>query len=113
MFLIEQFTQHSPPLPSIFLNSSGPPPPDVHFDVDLGELERQEGMGHDAVPDPSSHDAVVETQIRRPRRAYPLTLGLVMHGLADGLALGVSALSNTETDLSLVVFLALIIHKGM
>jgi len=47
-----------------------------------------------------------------PGRAYPLTLGLVMHGLADGLALGVSALSNTETDLSLVVFLALIIHKA-
>jgi len=46
-------------------------------------------------------------------RAYPLTLGLVVHGLADGLALGVSALGDTETDLSLVVFLALIIHKGM
>jgi zinc transporter 9 len=51
-------------------------------------------------------------------KAWPLTLGLCVHGLADGLALGVSALSSSEAgtehaqDLSLVVFLALAIHKG-
>jgi solute carrier family 39 (zinc transporter), member 9 len=45
--------------------------------------------------------------------AYPLTLGLVVHSLADGLALGASASgeSGTDTSLSLVVFIALIIHK--
>ncbi len=51
----------------------------------------------------------------------PLTLGLVIHSLADGLALGASALplsgtdgegSASSTGLSLIVFLALIIHKG-
>lgn len=57
-------------------------------------------------------------------RAYPLTLGLVIHSLADGLALGASALPRptgegneggsvaATTQLSIVVFLALIIHKG-
>lgn len=103
MFLIEQFTPHSPSLPTISLASSASL--DVHFDIDLGELEGQEGPEHAEPIRPSD-------EIKKLERAYPLTLGLVMHGLADGLALGVSALSNTETDLSLVVFLALIIHKA-
>lgn len=44
---------------------------------------------------------------------HPLTLGLVIHSLADGLALGASASGehNSNTSLSLVVFIALIIHK--
>jgi solute carrier family 39 (zinc transporter), member 9 len=112
MLLLDQFTSHTHTLPSISLNSSKPL--DVHFDVDLGELERQEGVGHAGhmrTSDALSRGLEIDT--RRPERAYPLTVGLVMHGLADGLALGVSALSNTETDLSLVVFLALIIHKGV
>ena len=48
-------------------------------------------------------------------QAYPFTLGLLIHALADGLALGVSALSNEAGDFSdttLVVFMALFIHKG-
>jgi zinc transporter 9 len=52
-----------------------------------------------------------------PPSAYPITVGLVLHGLADGLALGMSMLSNNEPSspsyaLSLVVFLALAVHKG-
>jgi zinc transporter 9 len=48
-------------------------------------------------------------------QAYPLTVGLIIHALVDGLALGVSALSNPtgdSPDTSLVVFMALFIHKG-
>jgi zinc transporter 9 len=115
MFLVEQFTSHSdhshsPSLPST--NS-----PHIHFDVDLGELEREQGLGHAGyirTSDASTSDrpAKMDGEGKRPERAYPLTLGLVIHGLADGLALGVSALSHTESDLSLVVFFALIIHKG-
>ena len=43
----------------------------------------------------------------------PLTLGLIIHSLADGLALGASASgeNSSDTNLSLVVFIALIIHK--
>jgi zinc transporter 9 len=114
MFLVEQFTSHSdhshsPSLPSV--NS-----PHINFDVDLGELEREQGLGHAGqirTSDASNldHTVKMDGESRRPR-AYPLTLGLVIHSLADGLALGVSALSRTESDLSFVVFLALMIHKG-
>jgi zinc transporter 9 len=77
------------------------------------------------------------------KRAFPLTLGLFFHGLTDGLALGASALvashglqgqgsgdqrasgppirgraaghdhEDDASQLSFVVFLALLIHKGM
>lgn len=94
MLLIEQFTSHhgghshsrANSLPYISLNSTSKPPEEDE------EIDWVSGG--------------------RPERAYPLTLGLVVHGLADGLALGVSALGDTESDLSLVVFLALLIHKG-
>ncbi|KAJ9097476.1 hypothetical protein QFC19_006745 [Naganishia cerealis] len=39
------------------------------------------------------------------------TLGLVIHAMADGVALGASSLSGSE-GLGLVVFLAVIVHKG-
>ncbi|KIJ54742.1 hypothetical protein M422DRAFT_24647 [Sphaerobolus stellatus SS14] len=44
--------------------------------------------------------------------AYPLTLGLAIHSLADGLALGASTADSENSTLSLVVFLALCIHKA-
>lgn len=113
MFLVEQFTSHSVHSYSPSLPSANAP--HIHFDVDLGELEREEGLGHAEqirTSDASNSDRAMDGESRRPR-AYPLTLGLVIHSLADGLALGVSALSRTESDLSFVVFLALIIHKGV
>ena len=39
------------------------------------------------------------------------TLGLVIHGAADGIALGASSLSDNGS-LSLIVFLAVLVHKG-
>ncbi|EIN12926.1 Zinc/iron permease, partial [Punctularia strigosozonata HHB-11173 SS5] len=48
-------------------------------------------------------------------RAYALTLGLVTHAFSDGLALGISALSDSTHDsseLSFIVFLALLLHKA-
>lgn len=92
MLLIEQFTSHNGghshsranSLPYITLNSNPA--------EDGEEMDRASGW--------------------RPEKAFPVTLGLVVHGLADGLALGVSALGDTKSDLSLVVFLALLIHKG-
>lgn len=39
------------------------------------------------------------------------TLGLVIHAMADGIALGASSLTE-NSSLGLVVFLAVIIHKG-
>ncbi|KAK8854769.1 hypothetical protein IAR55_003508 [Kwoniella newhampshirensis] len=39
------------------------------------------------------------------------TLGMVIHGAADGIALGASSLSG-HGSLSLIVFLAVLVHKG-
>ena len=71
-------------------------------DVELSQLENEQGIPHLAAGTPIP--------------ALPLTLGMVLHGLADGLALGVSALSGNDhessTNLTLVVFMALAVHKG-
>jgi zinc transporter 9 len=39
------------------------------------------------------------------------TLGLVIHGAADGIAIGASSLTG-NAKLSMVVFIAVIVHKG-
>jgi zinc transporter 9 len=39
------------------------------------------------------------------------TLGLVIHGAADGIALGASSRSGSGS-LSLIVFMAVLVHKG-
>ena len=102
----------------------------VEFDVELGELEQEEGFGqglsssHCAPTSSLAHAAGAASEATETRqRAYPLTLGLVVHALADGLALGSAALSDAGSQaaggesvvpsgLSVVVFLALVIHKG-
>ena len=97
----------------------------VEFDVELGELEREEGIPGASGSRPSIRNPVKEIQ-ETQRRALPLTLGLVVHALADGLALGSAALSESAEDatagasgwlvpsgLSIVVFLALAVHKGV
>lgn len=94
--------------------------PDSIFDVELAGLDD----GPDGVPAPherrasaSSVGATKTNVDSDPPSAYPITIGLVLHGLADGLALGMSVLSNDESSshpyaLSLVVFMALAVHKG-
>ena len=61
----------------------------------------------------SSSTLMVEAS--KQAKALPMTLGLVIHSLADGLALGAAASSSDDSgvQLSVVVFLALIIHKGV
>lgn len=88
---------------------------DLEFDAELGDLEHDEGMDRAGYNSPKPAPAA-ESVGASTGRAFPLTFGLVIHGLADGLALGVSFLardtSGSSSTLSLVVFLALIIHKG-
>ncbi|TFK90754.1 hypothetical protein K466DRAFT_636098 [Polyporus arcularius HHB13444] len=111
---------------------SGPQQPEqaevtsVEFDVELGELERDEGIpGQSASRLPSRNRNPVKDVVENQRRALPLTLGLVVHALADGLALGSAALSETgdhtgaaafqsivPSGLSVIVFFALAIHKA-
>jgi zinc transporter 9 len=90
------------------------------FDVELAGFEVDE----DVVPAPppprrasvSAGVAKTNREGNVPPSAYPITIGLVVHGLADGLALGMSMLSTGDSSrsygLSLVVFLALAVHKG-
>ena len=91
------------------------------FDVELAGLEDDEDEDRAAPGPPPPRRA--STSVARnnedddvPPSAYPITIGLIVHGLADGLALGMSMLSNDNSSssygLSLVVFMALAIHKG-
>ena len=96
--------------------------PDSIFDVELAGLDD----GTDGMPLPAPHErraaasgvSATKANVESDSpSAYPITLGLVLHGLADGLALGMSVLSNDESSshpyaLSLVVFMALAVHKG-
>ncbi|KDR82885.1 hypothetical protein GALMADRAFT_238519 [Galerina marginata CBS 339.88] len=86
---------------------------EVEFDAELGELD-QGGRSldnHNSNPiTPAPFDAGAGKE-----RAFTLLLGLVFHGCADGLALGVANLKTspgTANALSFVVFLALILHKA-
>ena len=137
MLLVEQFlAPHAPPAlptsqPHTRKPSASDGPSTVEFDaeLELGELERAEGISFDAGADPrKKHRRSGSVSGEGKARAVPLTLGLVMHALADGLALGSSALSGAAeagpasgaqgagsiipSGLSVVVFLALVIHKG-
>ena len=91
------------------------------FDVELAGLEDDEDEdGAAPRPTPPSRRASVAKNNGEgnvPPSAYPITIGLIVHGLADGLALGMSMLSSDDDSspsygLSLVVFLALAVHKG-
>ncbi|KAG6891507.1 hypothetical protein C0992_005040 [Termitomyces sp. T32_za158] len=93
---------------------------EVEFDAELGELEQEEGLdrpGYRQLPTPPSTVPSNDSHGQDPTgRAFSLTFGLVIHGLADGLALGASFLAKDQSmssSLSLIVFLALIIHKGL
>ena len=119
MLIIEQLI--SPHSHSHTLNDSTSPipnkpsfhdsTPEVEFDAELGDL----GNTSDRRLDPPSIPNTLEASTDR-ERAIALLLGLVIHGIADGLALGVAHVAGSSSGganaLSLVVFLALILHKG-
>ncbi|KAG6878503.1 hypothetical protein C0993_005432 [Termitomyces sp. T159_Od127] len=92
----------------------------VEFDAELGELEQEEGLDRPGYSQPPTSSSTVSSNDLHAQiptgRAFSLTFGLVIHGLADGLALGASFLakdkSSISSSLSLIVFLALIIHKA-
>ncbi|KAG8214629.1 hypothetical protein J3R82DRAFT_9706, partial [Butyriboletus roseoflavus] len=101
MFLLENYlTSHGQPL----AHSSTSQPEELTFDVDLEER----GRPPNAESPPLRH---IETS--SIQRVYPLSFGLIIHALVDGYALGVSASNARSPNLSLIVFLAIIVHKGM
>ena len=95
------------------------------IDAAIRDLESNSSHSHPLLVDGTGSSGERKVGAGKTR-ALPLTLGLCIHGLADGLALGAAATassssatspdasSSTEsmTSLSLVVFIALAIHKG-
>lgn len=54
--------------------------------------------------------SLAHTESSESRSAISSTIGLCIHSLADGIALGSSA--HAPTSLSFIVFLAILLHKG-
>lgn len=92
----------------------------VEFDAEMDDLERDGvrpggSIGIPSTPIPLEVGAS-SVAIGNQQKAFALTAGLVIHSLADGLALGVSALAKAApghtNNVSLIVFIALLLHKG-
>lgn len=49
---------------------------------------------------------------QHPQRTLSTTLGLCIHAAADGIALGASSTSSATTSLSLIIFVAIMVHKA-
>ncbi|KAF9496526.1 Zinc/iron permease [Pleurotus eryngii] len=88
----------------------------LEFDAELDELAHV-GDAERPSPRPGSHEGVEAAQHGRGQ-AIALTLGLFIHALADGLALGASFLPSNQPsssqpfELSFIVFMALMVHKA-
>lgn len=90
----------------------------IEFDADAeqGDLEHNGSPSTESIPAGIPTHNAPHDGVDTANGAFPLTFGLVIHGLADGLALGVSSLPTDTlgagSKLSFIVFLALLIHKG-
>lgn len=58
-----------------------------------------------------SHIQSNDAQNARNKITFTTTLGLVIHAGVDGLALGAAA-SSTQTDIKMIVFIAIMLHKA-
>jgi zinc transporter 9 len=127
--------QPAPPIPRLTLFDEddieqlelGPAPgdqyPDPALDPDPTPVPGGR-MGRRSV-DSSSRQSSIDVSMKRVKSVLggeavgserdgnpnAITLGLVIHSLADGLALGASARSG-QNALEAIVFLAIIVHKG-
>lgn len=115
MLAVEQVLaphSHSPSFGPVSLHEHST----LEFDAELDELAHVEDAERRS-PRPGSHEGVEAAQQGRGH-AIALTLGLFIHALADGLALGASFLptnqssSSQPSELSFIVFMALMVHKG-
>ncbi len=59
----------------------------------------------------STGDPEGPVMVRTPAVSWTTTLGLVVHAAADGIALGAAATTN-QTDVEIIVFLAIMLHKA-
>merc|ERR1719308_830806 len=59
----------------------------------------------------SSKSRDIESNGKKSPVSWTATLGLVVHAAADGIALGAAATTN-QTDVEIIVFLAIMLHKA-
>ncbi|KAF4617159.1 hypothetical protein D9613_005948 [Agrocybe pediades] len=89
---------------------------EVEFDAELGDLDPSGRSTERPVNTPTTASVFDVEAATGRERAFTLLLGLLFHGCADGLALGVANLAKTAPGatnaVSFVVFLALILHKA-
>ncbi|KAF8630915.1 hypothetical protein AX17_005273 [Amanita inopinata Kibby_2008] len=108
-----------PHLPTHGVPHDAQPESRIDFDAELSELEREQGSGRDHESASASNGSVRHVPVAGSdaalarKHAASLTFGLVVHALVDGLVLGVSSLSSAvSVALSIVVFMALVVHKA-
>ena len=77
------------------------------FHVSLGQFSLTRGRTSSV---PETPTTLTNQQHSSSSRPSSTTVGLVIHGCADGIALGAS--STTTSNLSFVIFIALMIHKA-
>jgi len=89
--------------------------PEIEFDAELGDIGLGNPLDRRLNPPSVPNSNTLEASADR-ERAFALLLGLVIHGIADGLALGIAHVAGSSSGganaLSLVVFFALILHKA-
>ncbi|ODO06777.1 hypothetical protein I350_04136 [Cryptococcus amylolentus CBS 6273] len=98
------FTYESPPS-SPASSEPTPRPSAQHLNSSTPMISKPKRM---SVDDSASEGAATVSAVH----GLNATLGLVIHGAADGIALGASSLASSNSSLGLVVFLAVLIHKG-
>ncbi|KAF2763680.1 Zinc/iron permease [Teratosphaeria nubilosa] len=112
MYLVDTLPQHATPRtePRRFSISLTSLSSSLHF---ASTAASQPPNGHISHPVPAAadDDAYPPTSASHPSaRPSSTTVGLVIHAAADGIALGAS--STSPTDLTLIIFLALMLHKA-
>lgn len=79
------------------------------FPVSLNQFSFNNLRGTSTEESPTSPDDTATSSDNNGSRPSSTTVGLVIHAAADGIALGAS--STTSSNLSFVIFIALLIHK--
>ncbi|OWZ71112.1 hypothetical protein AYX14_03471 [Cryptococcus neoformans] len=98
------YASPSPPGTPVSIESSSRPPP-PHLNSNTPIISKPKRM---SIDDSESEAATRMSSIH----GLNATLGLVIHGAADGIALGASSLASGSRSLSLIIFLAVLVHKG-
>ncbi|WWD19085.1 hypothetical protein CI109_103543 [Kwoniella shandongensis] len=119
MLLIESLTPHPPHSPPSSPSSSPPasrsPSIDSTTRPSPQHLNSQSPILIKSIPSRSGrkdeHKHGQECKTDNAVHGLNATLGMVIHGAADGIALGASSLSG-HGSLGLIVFLAVLVHKG-